>query len=78
MSDFRKALIITAIPIVVLSLISLAGPSVWFAAAALWVIAIVAAIVFISKGRREIAAGVFSGIGIGIVALGATCFANIV
>ena len=78
MSDFRKALIITAIPIVVLSLISLAVQSVWIAAAALWVVAIVAAIVLIFTGRREIASGIFTGIGIGIVALGATCFATII
>ena len=78
MSDFRKALIFTAIPIVVLSLISLAGfIIVSLAATALWVIAIVAAIVFAVKGRRTTAAGIFAGIGIGIVALGATCFANL-
>ena len=85
MSDFRKALMITAIPIVVLSLISLAGAAlkgfifVGFAAAAgtLWVVAIGVAIVFAVKGKREIAAGMFAGIGIGFVALGATCFANL-
>ena len=85
MSNFRKALMLTAIPIVVLSLISLAGVGryvfgegvqlVWFASAALWVIAIGAAIVFSIKGKREIASGILAGIGIGFVALGGTCFA---
>ena len=86
MSSFRKALIFTTIPIVVLSLVSMVGAGtyiyegmqlVWLSAALLWVTAIVAAIVFTVKGRRTVAAGMFAGIGIGIVALGATCFANL-
>ena len=87
MSNFRKALMFTAIPIVVLSLISLAGigryvfgegvQSVWFASAALWVIAIGAAIVFSVKGKRGIAAGILAGIGIGFVAIGGICLADL-
>ncbi len=83
MSDFRKAFMITAIPIVVLSLISTAGASMesiynaWFIAGGLWVIAILSAIGFTIAHKRQIASGIFAGIGIGIVALGATCIANL-
>ena len=83
MSDFGKAFIITAISIAVLSVISMAGPAVdalyifWFAAAVLWVIAIGAAILFAVRGRREITLGILVGIGIGIVALGGSCLANL-
>jgi hypothetical protein len=36
---------------------------------------IVAAIVFAIKGKRQIMSGILAGLGIGIVALGASCFA---
>jgi hypothetical protein len=89
MSDFWKGLLITAIPIVVLSVTSSAGVLVgvegslsgflgilWAVAALMLVIAIVVAIVFTVKGRRQIASGIWAGIGIGIASLGMSCFAN--
>jgi len=80
MGDFRKALLWTAIPIVALSVMSTALPwfaiIVWFGAAACFVAAIVAAIVYANtKGKRQITAGILAGAGIGIVALGVSCFA---
>ena len=87
MSDFQKALMITAIPIVVLSVFSTIGASVvggyesafvflfvWLIPAFLLLIAIVVAIIYTIKGRRNRAAGIWSGIGIGIVSLGLSCF----
>jgi cytochrome bd-type quinol oxidase subunit 2 len=92
MSSFRKALLWTAIPIVVLSFISMAGVAggptwggtggmgvlavVWFFAALYFVGAIIALIVYAIRRKRQIAAGILAGLGIGIVALGATCFVN--
>jgi len=88
MSDFRKALLWTAIPIVVLSVLSGVGgwfsggnmaiipwALFWLIPAALWLIALVRAIVFTITDRRERAAGIWAGIGIGIIALGSSCFA---
>ena len=86
MSDFRKALLFTAIPIAVVSVISAVGTAargtydtpfffLWAVAALMLVIAVVVAIVFTVKGRREIAAGIWAGIGIGIASLGMSCFA---
>ena len=77
MSNFRKALIYTAIPIVVLHLISI---SLWLAeynllaeqigwgATGLLVIAIVAAIVCSIRGVKQTAKGIWWGCGIGLVA----------
>ncbi len=88
MSDFRKALMITAIPIVVLSLVTAVGATAggggiegigwlfsWLIPAFLLLIAFVAAIVFGGKGKKQIASGIWAGVGIGIVSLGLTCFA---
>ena len=61
MSDFLKALIVTAI----VSFITGVG----------LVAAIGAFIYFLVKGKREIVAGIAAGIGITIVAWGVTCFA---
>ena len=84
MSNFRKALIFTTVPIVVLSLISIGGAvsdnhalrMVELGAVALWVIAIVVGIVYTIKGIKQTAAGIWAGVGIGAVSLSATCFAN--
>ena len=93
MSKFRKALVITAIPIVALSLASAigyraAGGKAWYGGASqfwfyLWVIpalllliAVVRAGLLSRHSEREKAAGTLAGIGIGIVSLGLTCFAN--
>ena len=87
MSDFQKALMITAIPIVVLSVASTVGASIvggyegalgflflWLIPASLLLIAIVAAIIYTSTGRRNRAAGIWAGVGIGILSLGLSCF----
>ena len=88
MSDFRKALMITAIPIFVLSLGSVVGASAvgggvdaivfaffWIIPAFFLLIAIVAAIIYTAVHRRERAAGIWAGVGIGIVSVGLSCFA---
>ena len=86
MSDFRKALLWTAIPIIVLSTISAGGTIArvgWadfgaiagVAAVGLWGVAILAAIGFAVARKRQVAAGILVGVGIGIIGLGATCFA---
>ena len=77
MSSFRKALLFTAIPIVVVHLISI---SLWLAeydrlaeqigwgATGLLVIAIAAAIVCSIRGVKQTAKGIWLGCGIGLVA----------
>jgi lipid-binding SYLF domain-containing protein len=93
MSDFRKALLWTAIPIVVLSLISTgfvfhdrygrdierqkSAIGLWFYAVFYLVGATIGAIIYGLRGKRNIASGIWAGIGIGIISLGVTCFANI-
>jgi len=85
MSNFRKVLIFTAIPIVILSLVSLGGRSTdfteglgvaWLGAGGLWVIAVLTAIGFAIKGRREISSGILVGVAIGFVSLVVTCIAS--
>ena len=88
MSDFKKAMMWTAIPIVVFSAISTGGSianpaSVAFGivsavAAGLWGLAILACIGFAIARKRQIAAGILAGVGIGVLALGASCFALLV
>ena len=86
MSDFRKALLWTAIPILVLSAIgapgALAPSSAWVGfgvfggvAAGLWGLAILACIGFAIARKRQIALGILAGVGIGLVGVGLTCFA---
>lgn len=85
MSPFVKAMIFTAAPIAVLSIASPLGAKVrpnvpvwaflFVSAAGLWVVAIIVATVLHIMGKRQAAAGVFSGVGIGIVAWMASCFA---
>ncbi len=83
MSDFRKAFLFTVIPIVGLSVISMVGrflPAlgyVWFVAIAYGAAALLSCIVFAIKRKTRVVAGILAGIGIGIVSLGATCFANL-
>ncbi len=80
MSDFRKALLWTAIPIIVLSVVSMTRiffGLFWFAPLGLLVLAILACIGFAIAHKRQIATGILAGIGIGIVGLGLTCFAQI-
>jgi hypothetical protein len=50
---------------------------VWIGALIWFIVALIIALVQYSKGSRELASGILSGSGIGIVALGITCFANV-
>lgn len=96
MSDFKKALLWTALPIVLLSLISTSflfydrsgtvgrdverqqsALSFWFLAVFYVIAAFIGAIIFGIIGKRSIASGIWAGIGIGIISLGVTCFANL-
>ncbi|HEY41805.1 MAG TPA: hypothetical protein G4O18_08125 [Dehalococcoidia bacterium] len=81
MSAFRKALVFTSIPIVIASLASLGERSnylieglgvAWLVAGVFWAIAVFTAIGFTIKGRGEIAYGLWVGVAIGLVFLGAT------
>jgi hypothetical protein len=67
-----------------MSVISTAGAAtdgllfwLWGIAAIVWVIAILAAIGFAFAREGQVAAGVLAGVGIGAIALAATCFANL-
>jgi hypothetical protein len=91
-SDFRKALIWTAVPLLALGLTGFglrvvarfsggAGLPVAFSPAIvplLWVLAIFTAIGFAIAGKRQVAAGMFAGIAIGLVGVGLTCFGTMV
>ena len=82
MSDFRKGLLWTAAPISLVGIISSIGIDVlrtgWFVALGLWIVAFLVAVVLaINKRTRRLSAGIFAGIGISVVVLGLTCFANI-
>jgi hypothetical protein len=48
----------------------------WFVALGLWILGFFVAIVLAIVGKRRLAAGIFAGIGISLVVLGITCFAN--
>ena len=78
MSNFRKALMFTAIPIIILCLISIVlmladydrlGEQIGWGASGLLVISIVAAIVCNIRGMKRIAKGIWKGFIIGFVAL---------
>jgi hypothetical protein len=81
MSNLRKAIIITAIPIVVLSLVSLGSKHAdlnkglgiaWLVAGDLWLIALITAIVLSFKKSKEIVSGILIGLAIGAFSLGVT------
>ena len=79
MSDFRKGLVITAIPIVALSAIGAAGVSVealyWSSLPAIvyCVVALILSLIFyFGTGERRLASGMFIGTCIRIVAVIAT------
>ena len=86
MSDFKKGLLWTAIPILVVSAVGAGGTMAKsstfvfgaFSAVAigLWGLAILACIGFAIAHKRQIAIGILAGIGIGVVGLGLTCFAS--
>ncbi|MBI4329740.1 MAG: hypothetical protein HY673_00480 [Chloroflexi bacterium] len=83
MTDFHKALLATIIPIAGLGVLSLVGRAVhpffylWFVAVGLEALAILLAIAFAIFGKSRTAAGIITGVGLGIVALSLTCFANL-
>ena len=86
MSDFRKALVLTSIPIITTSLISLGEKSdylieglgvTWLVAGIFWAIAVLTAIGFTIKGRGEIASGIWVGVAIGLAFLGGTGIAGL-
>ncbi len=94
MSGFRIGLVWTAVPIVVLSLVTAVSVSavpddrlmsfaillsfLWISTAILLLIAIMAAVISAIAGWKEVAKGIGIGIGIGIVSLGASFVAMIV
>ncbi len=89
--DFPKALLWTVVPFLAMAaagaLPSLALGNSWGGIVGLWIGlywlvgpacvlgAIIAAILF--RRNRSIMAGIFAGLGIGIVALGGSCFASV-
>lgn len=86
MTDFQKAFAWTAIPICALSIISTAGALgrggfyiyfFWYGAAAAAALAILAAIGFVRADKRGTASGILAGMGVGVLALAVTCFANL-
>ena len=75
---FVFTLAATAIPIVGLSLASMARIyPLWFAAAILWGLAIVVAIGAALVRQGDVTAGALAGFAVGMISLGATCFANL-
>ena len=82
-SDFKRAFLWIALPIVVLSIVSTAGAAsggfyaLWYVAAGLGLLAPLVAIGFAIGRRGRVASGIWAGVGVGIVALGLTCFANL-
>ena len=86
MNNFWKGLMATAIPIFLLGVISTVGSAIsansnfgiaWIIGVILLGPALITGIVLVATGRRHAGAGVFVGIGIGVVTLGVTCFANV-
>ena len=76
MSSFRKALLFTAIPILVVSLISIGlwladsnppAEQIGFGVPALLITAVIAAIVCHIRGMKQTAKGIWVGFGIGLV-----------
>jgi hypothetical protein len=81
MGDFLIALLATAIPLLVLSIIdvgiAIAGGSSGFGiglVSMLWVLAILACVGFAIGRKRQIALGILTGAAIGAVGLGLSCF----
>jgi hypothetical protein len=79
MSSFWKALIATAVPITAVSITAMivhsASGALLLAVLGLCLAAIVAGVVFAVTNRARIAAGVFAGLGIGLLAAVTSCFA---
>lgn len=90
MSTKRKAFLWTAIPIVVLSVVSMTGGFgdcssylphsfywAWFVAASVGAIGILFAIGLSITHKKRMASGIIIGVGVGILALAPTCSVNI-
>ena len=87
MSKTVKALLFTAIPIVVLSLISLFSKQpdlnkglgiAWIVAGVAWIIAILVGLIFRFRKNREISSGILAGVAIGFASLALTIIIFIV
>lgn len=81
-NGFWKGLIGFLVPITALSLLSMVGPDgsllgLWFAAAALLLVALIGAIVFHVRKRPDIGNGALAALGLGIVFLFGTCVYNL-
>lgn len=74
MSSFRKALLWTAIPSMALSIIGAVMPLAWPRVAWASITGFIVAIVFLIRGKKQIAAGVLAGLGIGIIVFFLSCF----
>jgi hypothetical protein len=81
MSDFQKGLAFTAIPLIVLIVVSWSGTNnsyggvSWTVTGLAFLAAFIAAIEESVRGKRRTSAGIFVGIAIGIVMAGISCFA---
>ena len=75
MSDFVRGLIGTAAPVVAVSIVGAFVPYAWSMALGLLGLGSVAAIVFLAKGKTQVASGMITGLAVGFVSLGVTCFA---
>lgn len=71
MNEFWKAVILTAVPIGVIGFVPVLG---WLLDIGLIIAALIIALVLFARGRRRSGAGVFAGLGIGVVVLGVSCF----
>jgi hypothetical protein len=82
-SAFKKAFAWTAVPIVALSVLSTVGSGVeglyafWYVAAGLWLLSVLVGIGFAIGRGGQTTSGIWAGVGLGVVALGLTCFANL-
>lgn len=84
MSDFRKGLLYTAVPIIIVSVAGMGMSEtsgfpiiihpLWYAAVAFWGVGIFVAFGFGVAGKKEIAKGISRGLIIGFVVLIATYF----
>ena len=91
MNDFHKALLWTVIPIIILCIGSMIGVAseeggysgifnpiafLWAGAVIYFIGGVNVLIISAAIHKREIASGIIVGLGIGIVSLGVSCFAN--
>lgn len=83
MTTFQKAFAATAIPLILLSVISTGGAYyenlyvVWFIGALGWLVALIAVIVTALMKKDQVSSGILAGFGVGFLALFISCFANL-